>query len=126
MKSNYLVCYDIATPARLGRVFRLIKGVGIHLQYSVFYCSFTWPELKAIKEKLSVIIDPKEDDIRIYPLPSGGKVYVFGQGARIPDGVNIYMDGGKSPVDTLKKSSAAALTDDKIKGKGGGAKETKT
>ena len=92
MKSNYLVCYDIADPSRLSRVFRLVKGKGIHLQYSVFLCSLTWPQLQDIKEDIKELINQQEDDIRIYPLPSGGKVSVLGQGARIPDGVDLFID----------------------------------
>jgi len=92
MKANYLVCYDISDPRRLTRVFKLMKGKGIHLQYSVFHCSFTWPRLLEIKEKLSWIIDEEEDDVRIYPLPSEEKVIVMGCGDRVPDGVEIFIE----------------------------------
>lgn len=92
MKANYLVCYDICDPRRLTRVFKLIKGKGIHLQYSVFHCSFTWPKLLELKEKLSWVIDEKEDDIRIYPLPSEEKLIVMGCGDRVPDGVEIFIE----------------------------------
>lgn len=91
MKAPYLVCYDIADPKRLGRVFRFMKGRGIHLQYSVFHCSLTWPELATLKEKLERMINKKEDDVRIYPLPSGFKVTVMGCGDRVPDGVEIFV-----------------------------------
>lgn len=92
MKSNYLVCYDISDPKRLSKVFRLLKGIGVHLQYSVFFCSFTWPQLKDIKERLNDIIHPGQDDIRIYPLPSDCKVDVLGKGSRVPEGVELYME----------------------------------
>lgn len=91
MKAPYLVCYDIAEPTRLSRVYKLMKGKGIHLQYSVFYCLLTWPELIKLKTELSEIINHKEDDIRIYPLPSDNKVIVMGCGDRIPEGVNIFL-----------------------------------
>lgn len=92
MKAPYLVCYDIASPGRLGRVLRFMKGRGIHLQYSVFYCSLTWPDLLKLKEKLERLINKKEDDLRIYPLPSGCKVLVMGCGARVPEGVEIFIE----------------------------------
>lgn len=91
MKSKYLVCYDIAKPKRLSRVLRFMKGQGIHLQYSVFHCSLTWPELMKMKEKLEWLIDKREDDIRVYPLPSDCKVIVMGCGDRVPDGVEIFI-----------------------------------
>jgi CRISPR-associated protein Cas2 len=92
MKANYLVCYDIKKPRRLTRVLKLMKGKGIHLQYSVFHCSFTWPRLMEIKEKLSWIIEKKEDDVRIYPLPSEEKVIIMGCGDRVPNGVEIFIE----------------------------------
>jgi len=91
MKSNYLVCYDIASPRRLGRILRLMKGNGIHIQYSVFFCRFTWPQLLEIKRKLNLLINPKEDDIRIYPLPAGEKTVALGRGDKVPEGVDVYL-----------------------------------
>ncbi|MCX8023434.1 MAG: CRISPR-associated endonuclease Cas2 [Syntrophorhabdaceae bacterium] len=91
MLTNYLICYDIADERRLGRVYRYLKEKGIHIQYSVFHCRFTWQELQRVKADLKEIIDEKEDDIRIYPLPFDIKVYVMGCGDRIPEGVSIFM-----------------------------------
>ncbi|MEW6418332.1 MAG: CRISPR-associated endonuclease Cas2 [Nitrospirota bacterium] len=92
MKANYLVCYDITEPRRLARVYKFIKGKGLHIQYSVFHCSLTWPNLIEIKEKLNYLINEEEDDIRIYPLPAEEKVIIMGCGDRIPDGVDIFME----------------------------------
>lgn len=91
MKTNYLVCYDIANPKRLSRVFRLLKGRGLHMQYSVFLCRLTWEELKGLKELLAAVINEKEDDIRVYPLPSELKVTAMGRGDRIPEGVDVFI-----------------------------------
>lgn len=92
MKANYLVCYDIRDDRRLRRVFNFTKGHGLHIQYSVFYCRFTWQELKMFKSRLLELIDKRQDDIRIYPLPEDVKVVVMGCGSRLPDGVSIFMD----------------------------------
>jgi CRISPR-associated protein Cas2 len=91
MKANYLVCYDITDPKRLARVYKFMRGKGIHLQYSVFYCTLTWPQLLALKENLSHLIDEEDDDVRIYPLPADYKVIVMGCGSRVPDGVEIFV-----------------------------------
>lgn len=91
MKTNYVVCYDIAEPKRLSKVIKLMKGQGIHLQYSVFLCTLTWQELLMLKEKMSWLIDEEEDDVRIYPLPSGNKVIAMGRGDRVPEGVEIFI-----------------------------------
>ncbi|MEK6673968.1 MAG: CRISPR-associated endonuclease Cas2 [Nitrospirota bacterium] len=92
MKANYLVCYDIRDAKRLSRVFRHIKQRGVHLQYSVFYCRLTWEGLVKLKEQLRSIINEKEDDVRIYPLPSEIKVEIMGCGDRVPDGVDIFLE----------------------------------
>lgn len=92
MKADYLVCYDIANPRRLGRVYRFMAGKGKHLQYSVFHCSLTWQELQTMKKELNCLINEEEDDIRIYPLPSAGKVIAMGRGDRLPDGVEFFME----------------------------------
>ncbi len=92
MKANYLVCYDISEPRRLARVYKFIKGKGLHIQYSVFHCSLTWPNLIELKDKLRYLIDEKKDDVRIYPLPTEKKVIVMGCGDRIPDGVEIFIE----------------------------------
>ncbi len=92
MKANYLVCYDITEPRRLARVYKLMKGRGLHIQYSVFHCSLTWPNLLELKDKLNSLIDEKEDDLRIYPLPAEEKVIVMGCGDRVPDGVEIFIE----------------------------------
>jgi len=91
MKADYLVCYDITSPSRLGRVYRFMKGRGVHIQYSVFHCSLTWPELQRLKVELGSIIDEDSDDVRIYPLPSGSKVIVMGCGDRVPEGVKVCI-----------------------------------
>lgn len=92
MKAHYLVCYDIAKPERLARVLRLMKGKGIHLQYSVFFCSLTWPELAELKEDLRNRIKEKEDDIRIYPLPVKAVISTMGCGDKVPDGVELFIE----------------------------------
>ncbi|WP_353685943.1 CRISPR-associated endonuclease Cas2 [Thermodesulfovibrio sp. 3462-1] len=51
MKAAYLVCYDIADEKRLARIYRFMKGKGLHLQYSVFYCVLTPQQLKNLKDE---------------------------------------------------------------------------
>lgn len=91
MKSNYIVCYDITSERRLRKVFKTLRGIGTHIQYSVFFCKLTWPELAELKEKLKGIIEDNEDDIRIYPLPSNIKCMALGKGDRIPEGVEVFL-----------------------------------
>lgn len=65
--------------------------MGIHVQYSVFHCRLTWQELIELKEKLKEIVEEKEDDVRIYPLPQEHKAIIMGCGDRIPEGVIVSL-----------------------------------
>lgn len=91
MRARYLVCYDITDERRLTRVFRLLKGEGVHLQYSVFLCSCTWPELESLTARLAERIDHRADDVRIYPLPSGDAITALGRADRLPDGAVLVL-----------------------------------
>lgn len=98
MRTRYLVCYDIAAPSRIAKVCRLLKAEGQHVQYSVFLCSLTWPELQALKSRLAEIIDHREDDIRLYPLPSGAALEVLGYAELIPESVSMMIEGQPFPT----------------------------
>ena len=92
MRANYLVCYDVADKRRLGRVYCHMKGCGLHLQFSVFLCSLTWPEFRELKTGLAKLIDEANDDVRIYPLPKDGAIVALGRGDRVPEGVSFYLN----------------------------------
>ena len=92
MKANYLVCYDISDERRLARVYSFMKQRGVHIQYSVFHCRLTWPELIELERDLRDIIDEREDDVRIYPLPAELNVTVLGCGDRVPEGVALFVE----------------------------------
>lgn len=92
MKKVYLISYDIKNDRRLNRIHRFMKGKGIHLQKSVFYCYLNSEELKKLKQELLDLIEEKEDDVRIYQLLTEFETISIGQGERVPSGVLIYLD----------------------------------
>ncbi len=74
MRSSYLVCYDITDDKRLKKVFKAMRGYGDHLQYSVFECQFTPPDLVRCRAELGAIIDHSEDQVLFVDLgPSEGR-----------------------------------------------------
>ena len=85
---NHIVSYDIADPKRLIHVNKIIKNYGISLQYSVFLVPMKKKLLNQLITELESIIDPKEDDIRIYPLPKKSVIEVWGK-QKLPDGIFI-------------------------------------
>lgn len=92
MKMVYLISYDIADEKRLQRIYRFMKGIGIHLQKSVFYAVLENSKLKRILNELNQLINEKEDDVRIYPLLVEFDSIIMGRGDKVPGGVWIYLD----------------------------------
>lgn len=84
--TDTIICYDITQPKRLGRVFRFLKKCAMPLQYSVFLFSGDDRQLGRILDKLEKLIDPKEDDLRAYPLPKRGFKARLGKTA-LPEGI---------------------------------------
>jgi CRISPR-associated protein Cas2 len=82
---DVLVCYDVKTTSiggekRLRDVGSACKRYGQRVQYSVFECSLTPMLLEKLRAKLLDIIDPEEDNLRIYHLhgPRGKQVETHG------------------------------------------------
>ena len=66
---KYVVAYDIADDHRREDVATLLSGYGPRVQLSVFECEFrTRREAGSVQGKLRDLIDPVEDQIRLYPL----------------------------------------------------------
>ena len=66
-----LVCYDVRTSGesgvgRLRRVARVCVNHGQRVQKSVFECVLTAAQLESMRAKLLAVLDPSEDNLRIY------------------------------------------------------------
>ncbi|MBH2042715.1 MAG: CRISPR-associated endonuclease Cas2 [Comamonadaceae bacterium] len=84
--SDYIICYDIANPRRLGRIHRVLKKHALAVQYSVFLFSGTEAQLQRCLAQLQALMDERYDDIRAYPLPQRGLRLVMGASA-LPEGI---------------------------------------
>ncbi len=84
--SEFIICYDITHPRRLGRVFRHLKKNALPLQYSVFLFTGDARQLAGLMDALLPLIDPDEDDLRAYPLPARGFKARLGK-ASLPEGI---------------------------------------
>ena len=62
-RKAYIVSYDISDPGRLRRVFKVMRGVGDHLQLSVFRCELNPSELIQLKDRLREVIHHGEDQV---------------------------------------------------------------
>lgn len=66
---RYVVTYDIADDGRRDDVATLLSGYGPRVQLSVFECDVrSRAEAAALTGKLRGLVDPVEDQVRMYPL----------------------------------------------------------
>ena len=81
-----IICYDICCPKRLVRLHRFLKKQAVPIQYSVFLFTGNRRQLKASMNEAVKFINPKEDDLRAYPLPSRGLKARLGKRI-LPEGI---------------------------------------
>lgn len=88
----YLICYDIADPRRLIRVGRFMSKRAWRVQYSVFVAELRPSRLDALLDELADLINPREDDVRAYPLPGRGEAALLGT-QMFPPGIMLIRNG---------------------------------
>lgn len=88
----WLIAYDIADDERRSDVEAHLLAMGERVQYSVFECYLSQQRLETLIRQLTQAIDPKEDNIRAWPLCTwcAEKVSWQGQGRR-PDDQPYYQ-----------------------------------
>lgn len=80
---RYVICYDIADDGRRDDVATLLSGYGPRVQLSVFECELrSREEFLALLGKLRSLVDPVEDQVRVYPLDAIASRSVIVVGAR--------------------------------------------
>ncbi len=84
----HLLAYDVADRRRLSRVAAIAESHGVRVQYSLFVMRLTPAARKALVAELSRVIDPREDDVRIYPLPARPAWELYGR-AMWPEGISL-------------------------------------
>jgi len=72
-KDDYIISYDIKDKKRLAKVARYLEKETFRIQYSIFLAkNFTKNKIYNIADNLIELIDPNEDDIRIYKIKNYG------------------------------------------------------
>ncbi len=83
---KYLIGYDISNEKRLQRVYRKMLKYATPIQYSVFIFEGSDTLLQRCINDILTVLHKKEDDLRIYPLPSRGLQWQIGK-AIFPEGI---------------------------------------
>jgi CRISPR-associated protein Cas2 len=63
-----VVSYDVPDDRRRTRLAHTLKDFGERVQYSVFECRLDERALQALRLRITRLIDPAEDSLRIYRL----------------------------------------------------------
>jgi CRISPR-associated protein Cas2 len=75
----YLLAYDIRHEKRLRRLHYFCKKNGVPLQKSVFLFKADAVGLEELVEGVQERVNDKEDDVRLYPVPSPGSIWAAGR-----------------------------------------------
>jgi len=68
MRNAFLVAYDITEPRRWRRVYRILRGVGDPIQYSIFQADLSQLERILLLERLLPWINEAEDRLMLINL----------------------------------------------------------
>lgn len=67
-RRRFVIAYDIRDPKRLREVHRTAKRYGYALQYSVFICDLSQPDLIRFKWDMGDVIHDDDDEVVIIDL----------------------------------------------------------
>jgi CRISPR-associated protein Cas2 len=59
-KNWYMICYDIRDPKRWRKAYKLLKGYGDTIQYSIFRCRLSQRDREKLRWELEKILDPAD------------------------------------------------------------------
>ncbi|HID56040.1 TPA: CRISPR-associated endonuclease Cas2 [Candidatus Poribacteria bacterium] len=68
MSTFVVFAYDITDDSRRNRVAKILEGYGFRAQKSLFECFLSEEKIREAVEELMRVIDPKEDNLRLYRL----------------------------------------------------------
>lgn len=91
-----IISYDIVQDRRRTKVMKLLKGYGTRVQYSVFECDVTTPQLNTLVAEIRGLIDQHTDSVRCYLLDAAAvqRVRIMGIG-RVTTDPLYYLVGGE-------------------------------
>jgi CRISPR-associated protein Cas2 len=68
MSGFFAVCFDVCDARRLRRVSDEMENFGTRVQRSLFECHLDDGDIEELTNRISGLINEKEDHVRYYPL----------------------------------------------------------
>lgn len=78
-ESIYLICYYITDDRARSRVAKKLTRAGDRVQYSVFEVVSTPDQIIRLFDRLTGLVDPDQDSVRLYRLGGKRSVRKFGR-----------------------------------------------
>jgi CRISPR-associated protein Cas2 len=79
-KRWYLVSYDIRDPGRWRDAYKILKGTGERIQYSLFRCRLSKTEMERLRWELQQILADEDDLMFVHLCPGcAGRVQIKGE-----------------------------------------------
>lgn len=77
-----VISYDVVEDKQRTKLLKLLRGYGVHVQYSVFECDLSAEQLVQLKGEIRQLIDQHTDSVRIYRLDAAAikRIAVLGLG----------------------------------------------
>lgn len=82
----FVLGYDICEPSRLTRIHRAMISHATPIEYSIFLLDGSYTDLRHCLNAVTPLMDKRDDDVRVYPLPSRGLQCRLGKQV-LPDGI---------------------------------------
>lgn len=73
-----VVIYDIVDNSRRAKFAKYVQGFGVRVQKSAFECILPEAKFEKLVKGIPKLIDPKEDQIRVYKLTSNADIRAWG------------------------------------------------
>ncbi len=91
MKKIYVIAYDIRSNKRRNKLAGLLEKHGQRINLSVFECTLTFYEYENLLYEIHLLINPRTDTVKIYPLTREcyARALVFGRN-RINDDLTRF------------------------------------
>jgi CRISPR-associated protein Cas2 len=68
MMERWVIAYDIPDDRRRTKLAKILEGFGDRMQWSVFEILATGDDFLDLCRKITAVIEPQEDAVRLYPL----------------------------------------------------------
>jgi CRISPR-associated protein Cas2 len=80
-----LIVYDIPDNKRRTQLSNFLEGHGRRVQFSVFECFLSLPEMQVLYEKVKKKVKPEEDNIRFYWISKDAASKTLTIGSNLPE-----------------------------------------